>query len=440
MTQPRSAAPTDRRGLLQIDRDELPGLVWSFLYFFAVLAGYYVLRPIREQMGVRSGPETLQYLFSASFIIMLAVVLPLYGWIVSRIPRRVFVPWVYWFFVLNLIGFFFAFGAFGESVWIGRVFFVWVAVFNLFVVAVFWSFMADLFDSDQAARMFGIIAAGGSAGAITGPLLTGLLVGTIGVRGLCLVSASLLVFAIYCIRRLMQWHGTAAPESIHDVASSRAIGGSIWAGATRIMSSRYLQLMAGLTALGTFSGALMYYQQAFIVREAIADPLDQTRYFALIDWLTNVGTILIEVFLVSRLLRWFDVAGTLLIPAVIAVVGLVALGLVMMTESVNAIWVLAPLMVLRRATGFGIVSPVSNMLYTVVDAESKYKAKHFIDTGIYRLGDFASGWTFRGLMVLGVGLGPIALLGAGLGVVWAVVAVKLGHGFEQRRDRLLPAT
>lgn len=419
---------------MRVERRELPGLAWSFSYFFAVLAAYYVLRPVREQMGVRSGPETLQYLFTASFLIMLVVVLPLYGWVVARFPRRAFVPWVYGFFVLNLLGFFLAFQAVPESVWLGRVFFVWLSVFNLFVVAVFWSFMADVFDSAQAARLFGIIAAGGSAGAITGPLLTGLLVRSTGIHGLFLISAALLVFAMFCIRRLLIWQDRSPDTDSTGLTSAKAIGGSIWAGATRVARSRYLQKMALLTALGTASASLLYYQQAFIVEDAIPDAVNQTRYFALIDWLTNVGTILIEVFLVSRLLRWLDVSKTIMIPALIATVAMIVLAAADFVESQYILWVLATVMVLRRATAFGIASPVSNMLYTVVDAESKYKAKHFIDTGVYRLGDFASGWTFRGLTLLGIGLGPIALFGAALAGALAVVAGSLGRDFENLRD------
>src|SRR5210317_1379535 len=210
MPEPADAKP--ERSLLHrvlgLERHEYYAVAWSFVYFFCVLSAYYMLRSVRETMAVEGGVQNVPWLFSSTFVVMLAVT-PVFGWVASHYPRRRFLPWVYYFFVINILlfwaGFSYAISNGLSFVWLGRAFFVWLSVFNLFVVSVFWSFMADIYSHEQGRRLFGVISAGGSAGALIGPIATSALVVPIGFQNLLPVSAALLLFAVYCITRLRHW-------------------------------------------------------------------------------------------------------------------------------------------------------------------------------------------------------------------------------------------
>src|SRR3954452_20458963 len=186
--------------IVRVRPDEVHAMLWSFAYFFCLLAAYYVLRPLRDEMGVAGGVKNLHWLFSATFVVMLAAV-PLFGAVVARLPRQRFIPLVYHFFVANIAIFWLLLSFDLSKIEVARVFFVWISVFNLFAVSVFWSFMADLFAAEQAKRLFGFIAAGGSAGALAGPALTVLLAGTLGPVNLLVVAALLLELALFCALR-----------------------------------------------------------------------------------------------------------------------------------------------------------------------------------------------------------------------------------------------
>src|SRR5215831_14793337 len=224
--------------VLRAERGETGPSLWSFACFFCVLCGYYVLRPLRDEMGVQGGVENLPWLFSATFAAMCAVV-PLFGFVASRLPRRRLVPWTYLFFVGNVLVFYALFSSGVAPSEVARGFFVWVSVFNLFVVSLFWSLMADLFRPAQAARLFGFISAGGSCGALTGPTLTALLAAPLGTANLLLVSCGFLGLALLCIRALVR--GADAPGAPSPEASAEGvIGGTTWSGLAQIVRSPYL--------------------------------------------------------------------------------------------------------------------------------------------------------------------------------------------------------
>ncbi len=418
--------------LVDVEPHELRAVAWAFLYFFSLLCSYYILRPIRDEMGIASGIENLHWVFLATFVAMLCAV-PAFGWITSRYPRTVFLPVVYLFFAACLLLFFLAFRSHLTHAWVARAFFVWVSVFNLFVVSVFWGFMADVFDSAQAKRLFAFIAAGGTAGAITGPTLTVTLVLPLGPTNLLLISMAFLGVAVLCVRRLIRWQalaGTPPADPARRVdGSERAMGGSLLAGFALVFRSRYLLGICLLMLLFTTLATFLYLQQAYIVRGAFTDPSQRTAVFAAIDLAVNAITIVLQVFLTGRLIKAFGLGPMLALIPVLLGLGFVAIG----------VWpvlaVLVVVQVCRRAGNYAIMRPAREMLYTVLDREAKYKAKTFVDTAVYRFGDWVSSVAYNALSALGLGLSAIAFIAVPLTAVWASVAYALGR----RREALAAA-
>src|SRR5437660_11501683 len=325
---------------------EREAALWSFAYFFTLLAGYYVLRPLRDQMGIAGGVKALPWMFTATFVTLL-VAQPLYGGLVSRVPRARFIPIVYHFFVANLALFWLFLTAGIETVIVARVFFVWVSVFNLFAVAVFWSFMADLFASEQGKRLFGFIGAGGTAGALLGPALTIGLSVPLGPTNLLIAAILLLELAVFCVHRLER-----SSDARHVLQPQEArIGGSAFAAATELMRSPYLLGVGAWVSLLSFGATILYFQQAHIVAASVRDAGAQTRIFAGIDLAVGLLTLATQLFATGHLLKRFGTgaaAGAL--PAVY-VVGFAALAAV---TSVPAAFVVQ---VVQRLMHFSIAKP-----------------------------------------------------------------------------------
>ncbi len=425
-TQATITAPAPRRALVDVRRGEAPLAALSFCYFFFVLAAYYTIRPLRDALAVGGGVDTMQYLFTATFVCMLAIV-PLYGWLTSRLARRTFLPVVYAFFIVNLVAIHVAFRLVPESVWLGRAFFVWVSVFNLFVVSVFWSVMADIFDSGQARRMFGIIAAGGSLGAVTGPFLVRTWVETIQTTGLPLLSAGLLAAAMACLLALVRLTRDR-PRAARRDDPSLPMGGSVLAGAKLLFQYPFLAAITGFMLLGTFSGSLLYFQQAQVISEHFSDPARITRVFAELDLASNALTIVIQVVLTARLIGWLGMGLALALLPVVAAVGFAVI------SYLPVLGLIVVIQVLRRAILFGITNPASGILYTLVGPESKYKFKNFVDTVVWRGGDTSGSWAFTGLMAAGAGIGGVALAGMGVAMIWVALSLWLGRRFNRMRN------
>src|ERR1051325_10682175 len=400
---------------------ELRALFLSFAYFFCLLCGYYILRPLREEMGIVAGVEQLQWLFTATFIAMLAMV-PLFGWVTSRFVRSKFLPIVYIFFIVNLLIFYAAFQSEAARPWTARVFFVWISVFNLCVVSVFWSVMVDLYTNEQSRRLFGFIAAGGSVGAIVGPALTATLARPIGPINLLLVSAVFLVATLICIRLLLR----LGPQAAGHVSEDASLGGGIWEGLTALVRSRYLMgvglFIVGLTVAGTF----VYFAQAYIVQHNFADSGDRTRFFATLDLAVNIIAVSLQLFGTGRLMRWL---GLTVVLASVPFATSVGLGFLAATPIIG---MLAGGQVVRRAGEYAWTRPAREVLFTVVGRAEKYKVKNVIDTVVYREGDALGGWIYRGLVLIGLGLSEIAWLGALIAALCFVLAIWLGRT-EQRR-------
>ncbi|MBI4082119.1 MAG: MFS transporter [Candidatus Lambdaproteobacteria bacterium] len=431
------AAPGPFERALRLGVEVRPGeagaLAWAFAYFFCLMCSYYILRPVRDEMGVAGGVNKLQWLFTATFLAMLAAV-PAFSALVARYPRRTFIPVVYRFFALNIVVFFLLLKAGVAPALVARAFFVWVSVFNLFVVSVFWSFMADLFDSASGKRLFGFIAAGGSAGALLGPLLTTLLVKPLGPVNLLLLSALLLEATVWCALQLGRWaqrnpreHQPAAPAAAHP--GRERIGGGAFTGIWDALRSPYLLGISLYMLLYTATSTFLYFEQAHIVAAGSTDPAQRTQWFATIDLVVNVLSLAMQAMLTGRVIARFGVGLTLAIVPLLTIVGFVGLGVAPL------LWFLIGFQGVRRASNFALARPAREILFTVVSREDKYKAKNFIDTVVYRGGDAVSGWLFAGLKAAGFGLAAIAFITVPVAAVWLVNGFLLG-----RRQERLAAT
>ncbi|WP_428261757.1 NTP/NDP exchange transporter [Haliangium sp.] len=443
-SSPRSAAPRPR--LVDVRPDERTALVWAFVYFACLLGGYYILRPVREALAVAGGVSNLPWLFTGTLVGMLAVT-PVFGAVVARMPRRRFVPLVYRFFLLCILGFAALLALDVDRVVLAPAYFIWLSVYNLFVVSVFWSVMADVFRSAQGKRLFGVIAAGGSLGALLGSWFTNAFATDLGVTALLCISALVLELAVRCFRAvtgnapaLAEDEGStvdagadaATEASLRRAAEPPVIGGSVLAGATQVVRSPYLLgICLYLVCLSTAS-TFLYVERAEIVATAFVSDEARTAFFAMVDLLVNLGTILLQLLVTARVIGWLGVGATLAVLPVLSGVGFAGL----------AAWpTLAALVVFQaalRAGRYAIGRPARELLFTVVNREQKYKCKSFIDTVVYRAGDAVSSWVVRGLGALGLGLAGVALVAAPLAGLWLLVGLRLGREQEHRsqpRDR-----
>jgi len=376
---------TERRGFAEaltgVERHEWPAVILAFFYFFLVLAAYYVLRPVREQLSAAVGVQALLPFYAATFIVTL-VLTPVYGWLVAHFPRKRFVPLVYLFFIANLLAFIPAFQAQGTltPAILGAVFFVWMSVFNLFVVAVFWSFVADVFSASQAYRLFGIIALGGTLGAICGPLLTKTLVHVIGIAPLLGVAAALLGGAVACVLGLVAW--SRRHPVAQDVSRNEAvIGGGFWTGAKLVATSPLLRRIAVLVLLGDSVGGVLYNLQTDIGHRFYHDGAERTDFFAGIDAATNILMALTQIFVTRIVLTRYGPAQSIAGTEVVKLLTLVTLAFIGQPGAVAAA------LIVTRAGSYGVNNPAIDSLFTRVDRETRYKAKGFIDTAIWRFGD-----------------------------------------------------
>lgn len=410
---------------VQVEPGEGEALLWSFTYFFSLLCSYYIIRPMRDEMGILGGVENLQWLFTGTLLAMTAAV-PLFGWVSSRFSRRQFLPYVYFFFISTLLLFYFLMGTQVATAYVARAFFIWASVFNLFVVSVFWSFMTDIYSNTQARRLFGFIAAGGTVGALTGPTIAALLAQPLGNQNLLLISGLFLFLAVVCISKLSAW--AVSSQSVNNTVtqktegqSEEAISGGIWDGILLVIRSPYLLGICLLMLLFTTLATFIYFMQAQIIRDAFVDSAQRTAVFASIDLAVNGLTLIIQVLLTSRLIKWFGLAAVLAVIPILLAIGFGVLGLA------PVLGVLLVVQVIRRAGNYAIMRPAREMLYVVLSRQEKYKAKNFIDTVVYRAGDAISAWVYAGMRSIGLSMGGIALIAVPIALVWAWIAFGLGR-------------
>jgi ATP:ADP antiporter, AAA family len=403
---------------------ERAAALWSFAYFFALLAGYYVLRPLRDQMGIAGGVKNLPWLFTATFITLL-VAQPLYGALVARLPRARFIPIVYQFFVVNLIIFWALLTFDIETAFVARVFFVWVSVFNLFAVAVFWSFMADLFTSEQGKRLFGFIGAGGTAGALLGPIITIWLSVPLGPVNLMIAAVLFLELAVFCVYRLER----NVVVNAEAQTPTGNIGGSAFAAIPELVRSPYLLGIGVWVALLSYAATIIYFEQAHIVSEAVKSAGLQTRIFASIDLAVSLLTLVTQLLITGQVLKRVGTGVAAAALPAVYIVGFAVLALM------PTLIVVVTVQVVQRWMNFAIANPARQLFFTVVTREEKYKAKNLVDVVVYRGSDALSGWIFDTLQGLGLKLGAIALCSLPVVAGWAALSIALGREQEKRSAR-----
>lgn len=401
-------------------------LTLSFVYFALLLASYYLIRPVRDALAAGSGAASIKYLATAVFVVMLAIV-PLFGALVARVPRTRLLPLTYAFFAANLLGFAVLFRIDPDAVWAGRVFYVWTTVFNLFVVSVFWSFMADIWREEEGRRLFGVIAAGGSLGGILGPLAARTLAGTVGTAGLTLIAAALLALTIVTIVLLAR--EARARDGGQGGGARRLdqpVGGATLAGLSRLVASPFLLGIAALVALGSLLGMIVYIEMAKAAAAAFATAAERTAYYSQRDLWVNGASFALQLVAVGPLARRLGVRPLLVGSAALALAAFAGLA------AAPALGMLLVVNVTLRSTEFGVGKPSRDMLYTVVDAETKYKVKNVVDTVVYRGSDVLSGWIHAALGLLGLSLAGIAACGAAAAAALAAVAWAVGTGYRRR--------
>jgi ATP:ADP antiporter, AAA family len=410
--------------IVDVKPHEIRALLLAFVFNFVVLGGYYVIRPIRDEIGADRGVENLPWMYTGTLIGML-LANALYAVVVARMSRRQFIPIAYRFAIANLFVFFLLMRwmpAAQERSILAPIFFIWVSVFNLFATTMFWSFMADVFAPEQGKRLFGFIAVGGSVGGIVGGFVTSSLAGKLSTGVFLLITAVMLEIAAQCVRRF------PADFRAHDQQSEQPIGGKFWEGATHIVRSPYLLGLAAFLIIYTITNTWAYFQQSDLAGHQLRDRAARTSFLANIDIAVNTITVLIQVFLTGRLMKWFGVGITLVLMPLLSAVGFAAIGLA------PVLTVLATFQILRRAAGFALLRPAREVLFTVLRREDKYKAKSLIDTFGYRLGDITGAWSYPLMRWFGLGLVGISWVAVPIGALWCALSIWLGSKQRQLAD------
>jgi AAA family ATP:ADP antiporter len=410
--------------VVQYENDEeLRGILLAAAYGFLIMVGYYILRAVRDEIAA-DDRGNLQILWTVVFFVMIFAV-QAYSWISTRYSRGVFVPLANRFFIACLVGFWASLVFLPEAArpWIDRVFYVWTSMFALFVVTVFWGLVADCFTREQGKRLFGFIAIGASTGAIIGSLLTQALAVQVPVFTLLLIACVPLEGASWFAKALHSNFGSTAADG---ASAEKPLQGDMWSGMRAVFESRYLMGIATFILFMTVASTVLYFAQSDLVYEAIPDRGERRALLARIDWQVNVLTLLFEVYLTARIIKWFGLGVTLALVPIAVAAGFVALGLW------PTLTTLIVVQIAYRAGRYGLTKPAREVLFTVVSREEKYKSKAFIDAAVYRGGDLVSGWMYAGLAAIGLTIGSIALLAAPVAVIWAVVAVRIGAEGEAR--------
>ncbi len=417
--------------LTKIKPEEQKLVLWSFIYFFMLLASYFILRPLRDEMGIVNGAANMQWLFTGTFLTMLLIV-PVFGYLSSKYKIGTILTHSYIFFIFNIIIFYYFFTnkLFIETLSI--VFFIWLSVFNLFAISLFWSFMVDIYTNAQSKRLFGIISAGGSLGAITGPLIATTLSDTLGIANLFLVTILFLVITFIALKKIMRINKKQNSNSIKkSFQNINLTKGSLLDGIKLVLKSKYLKKLVLFMVLYTSTSTFLYFEQATIVEETMLNSSKRISYFSKVDLITNALAILGQFFLTDKIIKQFGLSISLsLIPF------LLAIGFVVLSAK-TVLPVLVILLVLLRVGNYTTLKPGREILFTISSREEKYKAKNFIDTAVYRGGDALSGWVFAGLLSTGIGMSIIAIIAVPIVLLWANIGYQLGQNERFHKQQKL---
>jgi AAA family ATP:ADP antiporter len=406
-----------------VEKHEMAAVIAAFLLFFFVLGGYFCVRPVRETVGTILGRDRVAHLYLWTWVGSI-VIIPLFGWLVARLKRSVFLPLIYGFVAVSLVAIGIVFRANEGSIAVGQFFYVFISILSLFLTSVFWAFLLELFDSGQAKRLFGVIAAGGTAGALAGPGITFLAASTLGNAGILFVGATMFVAAIVCQQALLRiWK---ARRTAHQ--EDRPIGGNPFAGFWLVLRSPYLLAIALFVVLLASANTFMYFEQLRLVKATFADTHERTRVFAALDWIVQGLTIVCQLFLTGRIASRLGLTVLLAIVPVAMIFGFLAFA------AVGTFAVLAVLIVSRRVGEYAFVRPGREILFSRVDNETKYKAKNVIDVPVYRASDAITAQVSTALEGGALGVTAVALLGAGVSVLWAVNGWWLGKKSDARAE------
>jgi len=399
---------------------ELPQVLWSLLYVLALFLAWYLLRPIRDEMGIAGGVRNLPWLFTATLMATLALS-PLFALAVRSLSRRRFIALSYRFFAANLVLFalFLQFAPSSWQVWIGRVFFIWSSVFNLFVISLFWSLMVDVFSSEQGKRLFGLLAAGATTGGILGAYTVSQWVNFLDRSGVLLIAIVFLEIALLAAQHILTRSRKTTAKAI-DESTEQPIGGGVLSAFSHCMRSPYLVGIALFMLFYSVTSTFLYYQQASIIELNFTERSERTAFLAKIDLWSNGLTLLLQLFVSSRLLSTGGMVLTLSILPLISLAGFAALA-----NNPNLITLMIA-QVARRVSNYAFAKPAREVLFTAVSREDRYKAKNVIDTVIYRTGDQVGSWSYGGLMALGLTLAQIPLVAVLLSLLWLSLSVWLG--------------
>jgi ATP:ADP antiporter, AAA family len=413
--------------LFNLERDEAGGIIPGFVMFLLLFSGYFLLRPVRETMGIAGGVRNLHWLFTGTFLATLAA-MPLFGWIAGRVRRRRIIYWVFGFFASNLVGFAAAFSVWPGDVTLARTFYIWLSVFNMIAISLAWSVLADVFSAAEAKRSFALMAAGASLGGLLGPLLGALLVAPLGHAGLLLLSSLLLMASALSTRQLQRWRDSHPLAKDEAAQRSKPLGGNPFAGAIEVFRSPYLLGIAAFVLLLASVSTFLYFEQARLVAATFPDPLRQTQVFGIIDALVQTLAILSQLFVTGRLAQKLGVGALLVAVPVVVAAGFLWLAFAPVFA------VLAVVMVARRAGEYAFVRPGREMLYTSLPATAKYKAKNFNDTVIYRGADAVSGWVKTGVDLLAQQPAAAMLLGGVVALAWGATGGALARAHQRRES------
>ena len=405
-----------------IKSSELKIVFWSFVYFFMLLASYFILRPLRDEMGIANGASNMQWLFSGTFVVMLIIV-PIFGYITSKFKIGSVLTFSHLFFIINISLFYYLFKVNLFTNTLPVVFFIWLSVFNLFAISLFWSFMVDIFTSKQSKRLFGIISAGGSLGAILGPLISTFLSNKIGVNNMFLIAIILLCCSLIALQMVIH---IQKKIKVSNKSTSNYFKNTLLTRATLfnaiklVMASKYLKGLVFFIILYATTSTFLYFEQANIIERSVESSSERVQYFSTVDLITNTIAIFGQFFLTCRIIKQFGLSLSLsLIPY------LIAIGFIILSTNTTLI-IIAILLIVHRAGNYILLRPGREILYTVCNREEKYKAKNFIDTAVYRGGDAISGWFFAGLISLGYELSIIAVIAVPFIILWGYIGFNLG--------------
>jgi AAA family ATP:ADP antiporter len=417
------------KSLAGVEPHELTGVLLSMLYFFFLFGSYSVVKPVRDAMGTVYGIKHLNELFLGTFIGTL-ILAPLYAGMASRLKLSNFLPWVYGFIALTILGFYALFsGGKVSDRYVAAGFYIWVSVFNMLIISVFWSFMADIFSRNQAKRLFGFIAAGGTVGGIVGPAIATLLAKRVGNDNLMLISAGGFIVTAFLVKLLANERDKLVAASGSEGQSTNInhrLGGNPLDGFLLLLKSPYLMLIAGFLLLMTFISTVVYTQLGDLMTKAFTDPKARTQAYGAIELAVNGLAVFIQLIGTGRIIKRFGVKLGLMLNPIIMVFAFLAIAFS------PVLWLLSSLQVMRRVAEYAVAKPTREMLFTVVDQESKYKAKNVIDTVVYRGGDLIA--SFASVAVLnGFGDIGLAVLGAAVSLVWFPIAWVLGRRYESAR-------